>query len=419
MSDLLIKRLIYSAATMAALGFGANSVSAEELRFTVWTGSEAHLKMLGEIADSFTATHPDVTVRYDTIPFGDYVQKITLQMAGGNSPDLGWLLENSAPAFVDAGALADVSETLKSTNGYDYGDFSQSAMGLWETDGAIYGIPFSTSPFLVYFNKSLYESAGLETPDARVNDGTWTWEQLKSDAKALRDASSGVWGFETVDGQGYGSRVWHTLVPIIRAYGGAAWDGDTCKLDSPETVKAVQLFHDMVYADGSTVPPGEQGDFFSGKAALTVTQISRVSKLSDATFDWGIAPLPAGPAGSGATVGQAAVVAFAQGKHKELAAEFLAHMTSKENVAKMAAFFPPARKSVLEADRFLTSNAAVTPEKMVFVAQGIKNGSVLPSHKRFPQIEAAARSNFDALWSKNADIAAIMKKLCGSIQPLL
>jgi multiple sugar transport system substrate-binding protein len=419
MSDFVIKRLIFSAAISASLGFVANTAIAEELRFTVWTGSEAHLKMLGEIADSFTATHPDVTVRFDTIPFGDYVQKITLQMAGGNPPDLGWLLENSAPAFVEAGALSDVAETLKSTDGYDYADFSLPAMGLWETSDATYGIPFSTSPFLIYFNKSLYDAAGLETPDQRVKDGTWTWEQLRADAKDLRDASSGIWGFETFDGQGYGSRVWHTLVPIIRAYGGSAWEGDSCKLDSSLAAQAVQLFHDMVYTDGSTVPPGEQGDFFSGNAALTMTQISRVSKLSEAAFEWGLAPLPSGPAGDAATVGQAAVVAFAQGKHKELAAEFLAHMTNKENVAKMAAFFPPARKSVLEAESFLTSNGAVTPQQMKFVAQGIENGSVLPSHQRFPQIEAEARPNFDALWSKDADVAATLKKLCSSISPLL
>ncbi|WP_415749040.1 ABC transporter substrate-binding protein [Thalassospira lucentensis] len=418
MSDLMIKRLICSAAMCGSL-FAATTASAQELRFTVWTGSDAHLNMLNEIADSFIETHPDASVRFDTIPFGDYVQKITLQMAGGNAPDLGWLLENSAPAFVEAGALADVSETLKSTTGYDYGDFSQPAMGLWEKGNTTFGIPFSTSPFLVYFNKSLYDAAGLETPDQRVKDDTWTWEQLKADAKSLHDAASGVWGFETFDGQGYGSRVWHTLVPIIRAYGGTAWEGDSCRLDSSLAVDGVKLFHDMVYADGSVVPPGEQGDFFSGNAALTVTQISRVSKLADATFDWGIAPLPSGPAGDAATFGQAAIVAFAQGKNKEIAAEFLAHMTNKENVAKMAAFFPPARKSVLEAKEFLSSNPAVAPEMMAYVADGIENGSVLPSHQRFPQIEAEARPNFDALWSSDADVAAIMKKLCSSIQPLL
>lgn len=416
MSTIMIKRLICAAVLSGTI---ATNVNAEELRFTVWTGSKAHLDMLNDIADGFRQTHPDVTVRYDTIPFGDYVQKLTLQMAGGNPPDLGWLLENSAPAFVEAGALADVSKTLHATENYNYADFSTSAMGLWTKDDGVYGIPFSTSPFLVYYNKSLYDAAGLETPDQRATDGTWTWEQLKKDAATLRNADAGVWGYETVDGQGYSARVWHNLIPIIRAYGGNAWTDGTCHLDSPEAVKAIKLFHDMIYVDGSAVPPGEQGDFFSGKSALTVTQISRVSKLADANFDWGIAPLPAGPAGNAATVGQAAVVAFAQGKNKDIAAEFLAYMTNAKNVAKMAEFFPPARKSVLEGDAFLSSNPAITPEQMKIVAQGIENGSVLPSHEHFPQIEAKARPEFDALWSKDADIQATMTKLCQGIQPLL
>ena len=416
MSTQMIKRLIIATALTGTL---ASASAAEELRFTVWTGSEAHLAMLNGIAESFAETHPDVTVQFDTIPFGDYVQKLTLQLAGGNPPDLGWLLESSAPAFVNAGVLEDVSDTLTAADDYNYADFSKPAMGLWTKDDAVYGIPFSTSPFLIYFNKTLYDEAGLETPAERAADGTWTWEQLKSDAAALRNADTGVWGYETVDGQGYGARVMHNLMPIVRAYGGEAWTDGACTLDSPESAEAVQLFHDMVYADQSTVPPGEQGDFFSGNAALTMTQISRVTKLADVGFDWGIAPLPSGPAGEASTVGQAAVVAFAQGKNKEVAAEFLAHMTSAENVAKMAEFFPPARVSVLESDAFLSSNPAVTPEQMEIVAAGIEDGSVLPSHERYPQIEAASRPDFDALWAADADVPAVLARLCDDIDPLL
>ncbi|WP_176084644.1 sugar ABC transporter substrate-binding protein [Martelella sp. HB161492] len=416
MQTKLIKRLIIATALCGALTTAAN---ATELRFTVWTGSQPHLDMLNAIAAGFAETHPDVTVKFDTIPFNDYVQKITLQLAGGNPPDLGWLLENSGPAFVDAGTLVDVSKTLNDTAGYDYADFSKPAMGLWTSGDAVYGVPFSTSPFLIYYNKSLYDAAGLETPSERVADGSWTWEQLKADAAALRDADAGIWGYETVDGQGYGARVMHNLMPIVRAYGGEAWSDGTCTLNSDDAVEAVTLFHDMVYKDGSTVPPGEQGDFFSGKSALTMTQLSRVSKLADAGFDWGIVPLPKGPAGDAQTVGQAAIVAFAQGKNKELAAEFLAYMTDKDNVAKMAEFFPPARKSVLQSEAFLSSNPAVTPEQMEIVAAGIEAGSVLPNSVNYPQIEAEARPDFDALWAPDANVKAVLDKLCKDIQPLL
>lgn len=415
--DNMIKRLI--GASALAAGLCGTPALAEELRFTVWTGSEAHLSMLNGIAASYTEKNPDVTVRFETIPFADYVQKITLQLAGGNPPDLGWLLESSAPTFVDAAVLADVSETLKSTEGYDFDDLSQGAMGLWQDGDAVYGVPFSTSPFIVYYNASLYDAAGLEHPDALAAKGEWTWERLKQDAAALADAEAGVWGFQSVDGQGYGGRVVHTLIPMVRSHGGDAWADGTCGWASDEAVEAVSLYHDMIFKDHSAVPPGEQGDFFTGNAALTVTQLSRVSKLKDSAFDWGIAPLPSGPAGEASVIGQAAIVAFAQGKQTDLAADFLAHMTSAENVAIMAEFFPPARNSVLEGEAFLTSNAAVSPEQMKIVADGIANGAVAPGHVAYPQIESAMRPKFDALWKPDADVKAVLEDVCAAIEPLL
>ena len=115
-----------------------------------------------------------------------------------------------------------------------------------------------------------------------------------------------------MDGQGYSERVWHTLIPIIRAYGGEAWDetGTECRLNSPESVEAVAMYHSMIFGDRSVVPPGEQGDFFTGNAAMTINQLSLVSKLEGAAFKWGIAPLPSGPTGEVTVIGQAALVAF-------------------------------------------------------------------------------------------------------------
>lgn len=413
----MIKRLIGATALIA--GLSSSAAWAEELRFTVWTGSEAHLSMLNGIAESYKAENPDVTVKFETIPFGDYVQKITLQLAGGNPPDLGWLLESSAPTFTDAGVLADVSNTLKNKEDYAFDDLSPSAMGLWQDANAVYGVPFSTSPFIVYYNKSLYEAAGLESPDVLAGKGEWTWDRLKQDAAALASAENGVWGFQSVDGQGYGSRVIHTLIPIIRSHGGNAWSNGQCGLSSDKAVEAVSLYHDMIFKDKSAVPPGEQGDFFTGNAAMTMTQLSRVSKLKDADFDWGVAPLPSGPAGEASVIGQAAVVAFAQGKQTELAADFLAHMTNAENVAIMAKFFPPARKSVLDGDAFLSSNAAVTPEQMTIVANGIASGAVAPAHVNYPQIDAAMRPKFDALWKPDADVKATLEDVCKAVEQLL
>ena len=414
-----MKLAIKLAASVIALCAVSAPAVAQELRVTVWTGSEAHLKMLNGIADGFEAKHPGVTVKFETVPVADYTQKLTFQVAGGNPPDVAWMMEDAAPAFENAGLLTDIGPMLKAAEGYDFADFSQPAMALWQNGETVYGVPFSTSPFLIYFNKDMFDKAGLEDPLALAAKGEWNMQKFQEVAKKLTEANPGKWGFEFKDGEGYASRMTHALLPPVRAYGGELWSDGQCGLDKPEAVAAVKQLHDMVFKDKSIVPPGEQGDYFSGNSAMTVNQISRASKMPEAGFKWGIAPLPSGPAGEAPVVGQAALVVFDAGKHKELSAELVAYMTNKENVATMAQFFPPARKSVLESDAFINSNKLIPADQMKNVAAAIQKGRVHPAHEKMPQILAAMAPRVDALWKADANVEEALKGVCAAIQPFL
>jgi multiple sugar transport system substrate-binding protein len=407
------------AASVIALCAVSVPTVAQELRVTIWTGSEAHLKMLNGIADGFKANHPSVSVKFETVPVADYTQKLTFQVAGGNPPDVAWMMEDAAPAFENAGLLMDIGPMLKATEGYDLADFSPSAMTLWQNGETVYGVPFSTSPFLIYFNKDMFDKAGLEDPLALAAKGEWNMQKFQEVAKKLTEANPGKWGFEFKDGEGYASRMTHAFLPPVRAYGGELWSDGQCGLDKPEAVAAVKQLHDMVFKDKSIVPPGEQGDYFSGNSAMTVNQISRASKMPEAGFKWGIAPLPSGPAGEAPVVGQAGLVVFDAGKHKDLAAELVAYMTNKENVATMAQFFPPARKSVLESDAFINSNKLIPADQMKNVAAAIQKGRVHPAHEKMPQIQAAMAPRVDALWKPDADVEQALKNVCAAIQPFL
>lgn len=396
----------------------ATPALAAELRFTIWTGNEAHLKMLNGYAEGFKATHPDTTVKFEVIPPGDYTQKLTFQLAGGNAPDAGWLMEDAAPTFANAGVLEDLAPTLNAAKDYDLADFSKPAMQLWVSGNKVLGVPFSTSPFVIFFNKDMFDKAGLEDPLALAAKGQWDMTKFQEVAKKLT-AANGKFGFEFKDGQGYDLRIMHALMPPIRAYGGDAWANKQCGLDTPQAVAAVTQLHDMVFKDKSIVPPGEKGDYFSGNAAMTINQISRASLMPNAGFKWGIAPLPTGPGGKSPVIGQAGIVVFAASKQKALAAEFVAHMTNKANVAIAAQFFPPARQSVLSSDAFVNSNSLIPPAQMKVVSDAIAKGKVLPSHEKSPQILAAMKPRVNSLWRADANVASALKAVCAAIQPLL
>ena len=389
------------------------------LRYTVWVGPGAAMDMLNGIAADYTAKHPNVSITFDTIPFGEYTSQLVLQLAGSNPPDGGWILETNAPQFVQSGVISDLTATLAAYPDYNFADFSPSALGLWQDGDALYGLPFSTSPFLIIYNADAFAAAELESPNELAAKGEWTWEALANAAKTISDTQD-MYGFESNDGNVYTDNFWGTMIPFIRAYGGGAWDASgNCLLNSPESVAGIQVYHDMVYVDDSAVPPGETATFTGGQAAMRIGQISRVAQLDGASFAWDIAPMPSGPAGDASVVGQAALAVFRNSPNRDVAMDFLAFMTNEQNSETMAQFFPSARMSVLNSETFLNSNTRLTPDQMKLVVDGIENGKVLPSSPKFSQINLQARALFDELWQPDADIQATMDAVCEAISPLL
>jgi multiple sugar transport system substrate-binding protein len=387
-----------------------------ELRFVTWTGNQAQLDLLGTFAKEFAQkSGANVAVKFETIPFAEYTTKLALQLQSSSPPDAGWILENTAPTFIEGKLLYDLTKAMKP---YDPADFSEPAMGLWKKGGKTFAVPFSTSPFIVIFNRDLFAKAGIPAPDELMAKGAWTTAAFRESAAKIK-AATGVYGFQGIDGQAYDARIWHNLVPFIRGFGGDAWtDGGKVEINDAKSIAGVGFFRDMLLKDGSVVPPGDQSDFFNGAAAMTVGQLSRVSKLANVSWKWGLATLPAGPASDAQVLGQAAMGVFAKGKNAALAADLVAYMTSESCVARMAGIWPPARKSVLASEAFLSSNAAVPPAVMKSViAKAIEVGKTLPAHKNFPQIDMQAKAEFDKLWKPSSDtktvmdaVAAIVKK---------
>ncbi len=376
------------------------------MKISTWTSNKDQIALLSSFVEEFAAKKGiEIIPEFETIPFAEYTTKLSLELQGNSAPDVFWILETAAPAFIESGLLAPLDEAMKE---YNPSDFSTGAMALWQKQGKTYAVPFSTSPFFVLYNKDLFEKASLQTPEQLVAADAWTWDSFRNAAKAIKDAT-GIYGYQTVDGGGYDARILHNLLPIVRSFDGDAWTNDgTVLINSPESVEAIKLFHDMVYVDGSVVPPGNQADFFAGDAAMTVGQVSRVSKLKDASFSWGMAPMPAGPEGDVPVLGQAAIGANIKSKQAALASELVAYMTNQSCVARMAGIWPPARKSVLESVEFLTSNPLVSKEQMqASVGDSIMTGRVLPSNVLYPQIEVESKIVWDKLWNKDADVQSI------------
>jgi multiple sugar transport system substrate-binding protein len=389
-----------------------------ELRMTIWTSNEDHLALFDDIADSYMADHPEVTsISFDPLPFEDYTTTVTTQIAGGNAPDLAWVLENAAPDFVSSGALAPLTETLEASEGYAFDDLSPAALELWQEDDVLYGIPFSNSPFGVFVNNTLLEEAGQPTAAEMIADGTWTWDEVSAVGAAVNE-ETGKDGFVVRD---FDYQLWDYLSTVWEGWDAQPWseDGATCEFDSPEMIDAFTFLHDAAFDNKSMPGPGTSVDFFTGDAAFTVTQISRANLIDD-SFEWDLVPLPAGPAGEYAVLGQGGVGVIAQGDNVDAATDFLAYFTNPENAEKLAAYFPPPRESLLTVDTLAAANPTLSPEQIeTVVIDAIETGTVRPSHVGQAEIAQQVRAGLDELWVEDADIPAVLGSVCDAIDPLL
>lgn len=390
-----------------------------DLRMTIWSSNEAHLELFNSIADDYMVDHPEISsITFDPLPFEDYTSTLTTQIAGGQAPDLAWVLENAAPDFVLSGALAPLTETLASTEGYEYDDLVPSAVELWKQEDILYGYPFSTSPFGVFVNEDLLADGGQPASTELVESGRWTWEDVSQIGSEI-NSSTGKAGFVVRD---FEYQLWDYLSTVWKGWDAQPWsaDGTTCEFNSPEMVEAFTFLHNAAFEQKSMPGPGTTADFFAGDAAFTVTQISRASLLEESDMNWNLLPLPEGPAGKYSVVGQGGIGALAQGDNVQAATEFLAYFSNPENSAVLSAYFPPPRQSLLTTETFAVSNPMLSAEQIKSVViDGISNGSVRPSHEGQAEIDQQVRSSLDALWVADADVSTVLDSVCEAIDPLL
>lgn len=394
------------------------------LRFTLWVPNDApHTAMLTEISDAYSEMHPNVSVEYYFVPYGEYESTISLQLQSDDPPDIGWIVERSAPTFTNSGMLLDVGETLRADEEYDFADFAEPVMGLWVDGDAVYAVPFSTSPIITIFNADLFAEAGLENPAELAAKDEWTWEAAAAAAKAIKE-ETGVYGFVSNDAALYSPAPWGTVGPVLRAYGTDLFDVETgeCTFNSPEAAEAMGLLYQMAFADESMVPPGTEALMWTGDAAFTLGQLSRLNNLKEAEFAWGIAPLPSGPAGYEPVIGQAALTVFngPNNENQEVAADFLKYMTAQAGVETMSQFFPPARESVMASEVFFNANPMVDPADIEgVIAPAITGGRVLIAHQEMPTIELTGATALDTLWVPGADVQGVLDMWCMIAAPYL
>lgn len=388
-----------------------------ELTFSTW-GNDNHIAMYEEALEEFYEEYPHIKVRIDTSPHADYQQRMSVLAAGNELPDVGWVAERMVPQFVSNGILMDITK-IKNESEFDFEDYFTSTLELWEHDGKLLGLPFSTPPMIMYFNQDLFDEAGIQNPNVLYDQGEWTWETFEETAEAISALGNGTYGTNLwIDWTN-----WSTLPSHTYSYGGELFSNDMTEFlwNSPEGISTFEMMDRMMFETKSHVPPGEEIPFESGQVGMFTfmySYIANVRGIED--FKWDIAPLPEGPNGSRPLLGQAGYAVFEGTEHPEEAYELLKFLGSKTGIQASSAFFVPPRQSVLESDEFVNvpNNPPRESIERALINQ-MDNGYIYPLHENWTQIESVINQGFDKLFSQMESPADILAQMEEEITTIL
>ena len=180
-----MKKVLAAALSLACAStlFAATAVTAsaaDKKEVVIWDyfETDAQKQMMQSLIDEFNASQDEYEASHVYVPFADYEKQLTLGIASGELPDLVILDGCGMASFIQLGLFGDIN----------WDEYMEGPMESTMLDGKHYGIPFATNCTALFYNKDLFDAAGIDYPDENT-----TWDEFHEMAKAL--TKDGVSGF--------------------------------------------------------------------------------------------------------------------------------------------------------------------------------------------------------------------------------
>jgi multiple sugar transport system substrate-binding protein len=288
------------------------------IRMSTWAGVDeaAELQL---ILDEINASQSDYQIIHEPVP-NDYYTQMKTQLAGNTGADLYWVDQENM-ALKSEGVFMDLTDCLagaEAGTAGDVNDYYPGILSVNEFEGGIYGLPWIAQPVVTYYNRSLFEAAGVEEPTEE-----WTWNDFIEKAQSLTQDTDGD---GEVDQWGFTNNSWPPPYIFIWQAGGDIINADFTEapVDSPEFLSGLEFWLNTAY--NPEVSPSREliaeqgfGEMFkAGKIAMfmggAADDLDRVEGM-----DVGVVRVPGNPdTGSHTTFAwNASTVINAQTAHPE------------------------------------------------------------------------------------------------------
>lgn len=397
-------------AAFATLGLAEAALAKDTVRVRIAEYSTNTGDFFIEMADRFNASQEDIEVVIEHLPWPEMQQQLITDISAGTAPDISHMATRWMAGFAKDGALAPIEGLMPE----EFTDsFVPTFLDLQKLDGHTWGLPIAASARGLFYNKALFERAGVEGPPA-------TWGDALAAAKKVSALGDDIYG---IGMQGTGLDTEGYWFYSLWTHGGDIFNADgKSGFASPEAVAATQTYIDLIEA--GVTQPGVLGSnredlqnlFSAGKLGMVLSGPWLNTQLADEAPDlaYGISQIPTETAA--ATYGVTDTISILAGSEvKESAMKFLEYMFNDENrlaFGKLEGFVPVLKS--MSKEPFFTDN----PKMSVFLEMS-PVAKFAPLVPHWEEMAEALKSSLAAAYGGDSAPADALKGAADKMNSLL
>jgi multiple sugar transport system substrate-binding protein len=369
----------------------------------------------------FTERHPNIKIEAENTTFADFLQKYTTQAAGGKLPDILYTQFSWAQQLIRAGLFIPVDDYIAKQPDFNIDDFTPQSLVSYKYDGKLWGIPYDEGPGNLYYNKDLFDAAGVSYPDE-----TWTLDTLKENALKLTSGEGGdkIYGLADTPSPGNSTIAPSYLYPFGAEYVNEP-DETECRINTPEAIQTMQWWHEL--REKGAIPSPEEVQ----SLAWPAFQFGRIAMyhegswatppiVAGAKFNWDVAMWPKGPVKHSTFSAGSMYGITRDAKNTDAAWIYLNDYISTAGQAYMWGLTSRGSPSRLSAwPSYLDSEFA--PPGAHFIQEAMTS---IASHDILdqpadPQVTQTAGPIWDEVIAGSMSVEDALNEVCAQIEPLL
>lgn len=297
-----------------------------QVTLQLW-GFAGEYEFLPQLIEQYEAENPNVKIEITDIPEGDYTTKIDTALLANEPPDLGYVYEDR---WIKAGAFLPL-DTFLEQEGINLDDYNQGVLSSCTQEGKVYCIGTYTGAVLMFYNKNLFDAAGVPYPSSTeamtIDEYAVMINQLSVQSDDIQER---VWGGDA------GAAYWWAERSTMVSQDGRQVEGF---VNDEATIHFYEVLASLP-KDGSVMTSSEAqlmegSDLLAqGKLATSITDNAvAIPVLETANISYGAAPMPVEKEGDPAYVPTwtDSYGVFSGSKHPDEAKKFLAYVVKKGN----------------------------------------------------------------------------------------